>query len=137
MADPTLNGVEQFFRTQISRLITTIEAGDAVAITAQLEFCRGWGDGPLLAAATVADAWLNERQGAAVANGTINQPEVSGTTDLPEVSGTTDLPEVSGTINQPGQRGKSRVSHSGAPAPACSKARRRGANDAPLSLPPI
>ena len=54
--------MEQFFRTQISRLISTIEAGDAVEISAQLEFCRSWNEGPLLAAATVADAWLNDKR---------------------------------------------------------------------------
>ena len=109
--------MEQFFKGQISRLISTIEAGDPVAITAQLQFCRDWGDGPLLAAATVADAWLNERRGAAVAG-------QGGREKAAEIPADYFLCQPS-TAPAP------------APAPTRSKARRRGANDAPLSLPPI
>ena len=43
------------------RLIDAIKSGDAELIEQQLGFCKGWGGGPLAAAALVAEAWLAER----------------------------------------------------------------------------
>ena len=46
------------------RLIDAIKSGDAELIEQQLGFCKGWGGGPLAAAALVAEAWIEARQGA-------------------------------------------------------------------------
>ena len=53
--------MERFFHSQITLLIERINSGDAELIEQQLGVCKGWGGGPLAAAALVAEAWLAER----------------------------------------------------------------------------
>ena len=53
--------MERFFNSQITLLIERINSGDAELIEQQLGVCKGWGGGPLAAAALVAEAWLAER----------------------------------------------------------------------------
>ena len=56
--------MERFFHSQITLLIERINSGDAELIEQQLGFCKGWGGGPLAAAALVAEAWLAARDAA-------------------------------------------------------------------------